>query len=302
NKSLMYLSFKNNLLKNSWIPSSITGIYFLLLSLCLISCGGEPPITEVNFEEAEFASFVEPDFPFITTSMDGRKLGQGFPEDNLSARVLALRLGNDAYVGFDTDLLRWAVAWTGEFLPMVTMAQISYNDFHNKSNQLPVINGDPKIATGVYAGWSGPEPLFNDPRPPASNPKGLPWGPLPEEIGRWNGVYLVDQEVVLSYTVHGTAIVEKPGSLKIEDQTAFTRNLRVAHHDEALSLVAAEVTDASRSEVIDNVAHLYHGVNEEAVTTVGLAGNLAGVEIKVIDNRYIVVQLSAESEDLEFSL
>jgi cytochrome c2 len=274
----------------------------LLLSLCLISCKGEPPITEVNFEEAEFASFVEPDFPFITTSMDGRKLGIGFPEDNLAARVLALRLGNDAYVGFDTDMLRWSVAWTGEFLPMVTMAQISYNDFHNKSNQLPVISGDPKIATGTYPGWNGPEPQFSDPRPPASNPKGLPWGPLPEELGRWDGVYLAGQDAVLSYTVKGTAIVEKPGSTKIGDETAFTRTLRVAHHNEALSLVAAEVTNASRSEVVDNVAHLYHGVNGEAVTIVGLTEDIPGVEIKVTDNRYIVVLLSPEVEDLEFSI
>src|SRR5690606_3268681 len=49
-------------------------------------------------------------------------------------------------------------------------------------------------------------------------------------------------------------------------------------------------------------AHIYHGGNEEAVTTVGLVENLPGVEIKVIDNRYIVVQLSAESKDLDFSV
>src|SRR5690554_3291594 len=165
--------------------------YCLLPCMCLFflaACSEEPTVTSVNFEEQEFASFVEPDFPVITTSLDGRKLGEGFPEDNLSARVLALRLGNDAYMGFDTDMLRWSVAWTGNFMPMVTMAQISYNNFHNKDNELPVIGGEPKIATGQYPGWNGPEARFEDPRPLPSNPEGFSWGPMPEKIGRWDGL------------------------------------------------------------------------------------------------------------------
>src|SRR5690606_35546470 len=167
----------------------------------------------VDFETVEFANFVEEDFPFITTSMDGRKLGPGFPEDNIAARCLAVRLGNQAYACFDTDLLRWSVAWTGKFLPMVTMAQISYSDFHNKSNELPVIGGDPKVDTVLYAGWGGKEHKFSDPRPPSANPNALSWGPLPSDIGRWNGVYLIDEEVVLSYTVGDSEIYELPGSL-----------------------------------------------------------------------------------------
>src|SRR5690606_6161472 len=102
----------NNL--TSWYSRTSLGIVFVCGVFFLAGCGEEPTITEVNFEEAEFAPFVEPDFPFITTSMDGRELGPGFPEDNISARVLAIRLGEEAAVAFDTDMLRWSVAWTGD--------------------------------------------------------------------------------------------------------------------------------------------------------------------------------------------
>src|SRR5690554_4638982 len=273
----------NNL--TSWYSRTSLGIVFVCGVFFLAGCGEEPTITEVNFEEAEFAPFVEPDFPFITTAMDGRELGPGFPEDNISARVLAIRLGEEAAVAFDTDMLRWSVAWTGDFLPMVTMAQISYNDFHNKSNKLPVIGGEPKIATGQYAGWSGAEPQFNDPRPPASNPQGLPWGALPEEIGRWNGAYVIGQEVVLSYEVRGTEIFEKPGIVQNEGGQAFTRTFDIQEQNGALSIVAAEVTDGARNEISGNTAYIYHGPEEKSITAIGLTGDTDGIDIKVSDNR-----------------
>src|SRR5690606_22073171 len=209
----------------------------------LAGCKEEPIITSVNLEEAEFAHFVEPDFPYITTSMDGRSLGEGLPKDNISARVLAVKLGENAAMAFDTDMLRWSAAWTGDFMPMVTMAQISYNDFHNKDNLLPVIGGEPKLATGQYAGWTAGTPQFNDPRPPASHPDALPWGPLPQELGRWNGVYVLDEGVVLSYTIQGTDVYEKPGLLQSGQEQAFTRTFKLGEQKETLTLVAAEVTD-----------------------------------------------------------
>src|SRR5690606_27639056 len=187
-------------------------------------------------------------------------------------RCLAIQLGNQAYACFDMDMLRWSVAWTGDFLPMVTMAQISYNDFHEKNNQIPVVGGDPKIATGLYPGWSGASPVLMDPRPGPSHPDALRWGPLPREMGRWNGVYRLGQEVVLAYEVLGADIYEKPGSLQTASGPAFTRTFQVESSTTPLSLVAAEVTNGVRSEVIGQVAYIYHGENEAAVTAIGLAG------------------------------
>lgn len=298
----MCISVKKKLTQNSWNSLPTFQIPFLFFLLILSGCA-EEPITEVNFEEAEFAPFVETDFPFITTSMDGRELGPGFPKDNIASRCLALRLGEGAYACFDTDMLRWSVAWTGDFLPMVTMAQISYNDFHEKDNQLPVIGGDPKIATGLYPGWGGPEPQFADPRPAGPNPEGPAWGPLPVEIGRWDGIYLIGGEVVMAYTAQDTEIFEKPGSISLEDETAFTRTIQIKEPQEPLSIVAAEVADGTRSEVNgNNKAYIYQGEGEGSLTAIGLAGDTTGVKIKIIDNRYATVQLSPGSEDKIFQL
>ena len=113
-----------------------------------------------NYKDSlELGSFVETGFPYISTSVDGRKLGPAFPEDNMAARTLALQLGDDAYACFDTDLLRWSVAWTGKFLPMALMAQVSYKDFFNKNNKIAALTGDAKIATGLYPGWTLEKPF-----------------------------------------------------------------------------------------------------------------------------------------------
>src|SRR5690625_2443130 len=181
---------------------SVNHVVVILLGIILLSgCGGETEnaaniqedtgkIQGVDFENAEFASFVEPDFPFITTSVDARSLGPGFPDDNMVPRCLALRLGEASYACFDTDMLRWSVAWTGEFLPMVTMGQISYNDFQNKDNEIPTISGEPEFATGLYPGWSDSAPRFTDTRPPRRYLDAPTWGPIIEEFVLRNGSYL----------------------------------------------------------------------------------------------------------------
>ena len=277
-------------------------VVLLLLPLVFSACKEENLIEEVNFKEAEFAEFVEPDFPFITTSLDARKLGSGFPADNIAARVLAIKLGGDAYAAFDTDMLRWAIAWTGDFMPMVTMAQISYRDFHNKDNLLPVIGGEPKIATGQYAGWSGAEHSLKDPRTPPATPDLLPWGPLPVETGRWNGVYLKGKEVLLSYSVKETEVTEKPGAIHLGNETAFTRTIQISGPRNALTMVAAEVTDAVNSEVIANKAFIYHGKDGEVVTAFGLVGDFQDARGEVIENRNAIVNLPAGPNGLSFTL
>ncbi|CAN5338166.1 hypothetical protein BH23BAC1_BH23BAC1_07090 [soil metagenome] len=282
------------------IPFSFFKLIFLLVFLFTAGCG-DKPITEVNMQGVEFAHFVEPEFPFITTSLDARNLGPGFPENNIAARVLALQLGNEAYACFDTDLLRWSVAWTGDFMPMVTMAQISYNDFFNKDNKLPVIGGDPKIATGLYAGWTVREPQFSDPRPAGLHPDAPSWGPLPQNIGRWNGLYLQGRETVLAYTVGDMELFEKPGSIKLEEETGFTRTFQIAAPKEALTMVAAEITNGTRSEINGKVAYIYHQGDDSKVTAIGLAGDMDQAEIEVIDNRYAVVKLSPGSQEMNFT-
>lgn len=277
--------------------SSLQSVFLAIF--LITACKEEPAIMSVNFDEEDFAHFVEPDFPYITTSMDARALGLGFPDDNISARCIALQLGNDAYACFDTDMLRWSVAWTGNFLPMVTMAQISYNDFYEKKNQIPVIGGDPQLATGLYPGWSGQNPDFLDPRPAAPDPESPSWGPLPEDLGRWNGIYVMGNETVMSYEVKGTEVYEKPGSMLSEGVTAFTRTFRVGPSSEPLSMVAAEVRQGRNGESHGHKALIYR---DGHYTGAVLSGNPEGVSLQLIKDQYMVMQLAASEVEREFTL
>ena len=249
-------------------------------------------------DSLELNPFVEPGFPFISTSIDARKLGNGFPKDNMAGRTLALQLGDSAYACFDTDLLRWSVAWTGKFLPMTLLAQVSYKDFFNKNNQVTTLTGRPLIATGSYAGWSAGKPEFQ-----SSDTYQPTWRPLPAEKARWNGVYVFDKKAILNYSVGSTNIYEMPGSVTFDNQTAFTRTFQLEKPAETLFLTAAEITNATYSEVKNGVAYIYQGANRDTVTAVGIAGKgKSALKTEVRDNRYLTIHVPAGSDASSMSI
>jgi glucose/arabinose dehydrogenase/cytochrome c2 len=242
-------------------------------------------------------SFVEKDFPFISTSIDARKLGPGFPKNNQAARTLAIKLGDSAYVSFDTDLLRWSVAWTRKFMPMNLMHQVSYDDFFNKSNKLATIAGIPQIATGSYAGWvtlEGNATVF--PAPPSKQD----WFPLPAEHARWNGVYTYGDKVGLSYTVGGTDILEMPGSIEFDGQTAFTRTFKLGASSNALGLVLAEVPNGTKVQQSSRFVYIYQGANQDTVTALGIAGKgKTSLTPGTADKNILTVRVAPASQERE---
>src|SRR5690349_386056 len=54
---------------------------------------------------------IDQDFPFQNAC-----IGASFPSNNIANKGIALKLGNDAFVCFDTDLLRMSAGWTGQYL------------------------------------------------------------------------------------------------------------------------------------------------------------------------------------------
>jgi glucose/arabinose dehydrogenase/mono/diheme cytochrome c family protein len=294
----------NYFLKNGKNYFFKTGICGLMLASVLLT--GYTDNRSENFgiaDTLELNPFVEPGFPFISTSIDARKLGKSFPDNNIAARTLALQLGDSAYVCFDTDLLRWSVAWTGKFLPMVLMAQISYKDFFNKNNRVTTVTGVPKIATGLYPGWSTGQPIFDDIRP-APELTGQPkWGAIPADKGRWKGVYVYGDKAVLNYTIDKTEIFEMPGSARFGDQLAFTRNFKINGSANALFLTAAEVENTTGSEVKGRVAYLYQGAQKDTVTAVAMLGKGSIVcQPGISDNRYLTVQVASAVNGGEASI
>jgi len=242
----------------------------ILAAVAVISWSGARPVS-AQPDDDSFADFVEPGFPFITTTVDARELGPGFSENNVATRGLVLQLGNEAYAAFDPDLLRMAVGWRGEFLELTTMAQISYREPLNKNNQIPRVLGRPIFTNGLYPGWMGEAVDFRDPRPPGPNPADPGRGPIAEELGRWNGVYVVGDRAVLSYTVLGTEIREQPGSVAVEGEVGIVRAFRLGRVARPLTLVAAEVRDGQRAVVEGNTGAWVYSAGD-TVTAVGVGG------------------------------
>ncbi len=286
--SVSFKNFRKSLLV--YLSVLCCGTYALVTSC---SRNNGIVITENNYDSLHLAPFVEKGFPYIPTSLDARKLGESFPDDNLSARALALQLGDSVYACFDMDMLRWSVGWSGEFLPMVLMSQVSYADYFNKGNKQTVIKGDPKIATGQYPGWSEEAPVFNDIR---GNDL-FNWGPLPVERGRWEGVSVVGENAVLHYKVGNVDIKEFPSAHKFGNEIDFIRSFKVGATARPLFLTVAEVKNGTQTEIIDNIAYVYQ---PDGLVTAIFAGNPAKVAVK--DNRYLTVELPAGQQPVDFEV
>jgi mono/diheme cytochrome c family protein/glucose/arabinose dehydrogenase len=243
--------------------------------------------------EDPFAPFVEPGFPFIVSTVDAGKLGPAFPERNLAVRCVVLMLGNDTYACFDTDLLRISAAWRGGFVSLTTMAQISYQEPFNKNNQIPRVLGTPIVATGIYPGWMGATPTYGDPRPASANPADIGRGPIAPSAGRWNGLHVVKDAAVLSYSVEGTSIDEQVGSVAAGDQVGITRTFRTGAIARPLTLVVGEVGNGVESIVDGSTATVLQGAARDTATVIGVSAAPAGAKLQVDSNRYVTLRIPA---------
>lgn len=267
----------------------------------MVSAGcdnAERPIETNNFDSLQLNDFVERDFPFISTSLDARDLGQFFPDDNLVARGLAFPLGDNVYACFDTDLLRWSVGWTGAYLPLVLLPQVSYHDFFDKSNDVPRIKGQPVFANGTYPGWSTKQLIHYEVRPEEHNREGFFWGAMPTSYGRWNGVHTYGSQAVLTYTVGDTRIQEIPGAIETPAGHVFSRSLIVGTAPDALYLNAAEIAGGEAGVEKGAFAYIRQRDGSDTVTAVAAKAADGGIyPVRVVDNQYMSVEFPASDKE-----
>ncbi len=275
-----------------------------VLALTLVSA--ERPLDGATAARArshtdDFGPFVEPGFPFITTTIDARTMAASVSTNNVTVRCVALVLGDETYACFDPDLLRMSLGWSGNFVSMNTMAQISYHEAGNKNNAIPTTKGEPIFGNGIYAGWDGATPTFRDPRPAGPNPDEVGRGPLAERDGLWRGIYVVGNRAVLSYRVRDAEIFEQPGVVHAGAAKGIVRSFMVGPHADALTLAVAEVPGGATARDEGGLLFL-DSAGVGSATGIGVATAPVGARLIVHEGRHVAFALPPSDQSSRFTV
>ena len=229
--------------------------------------------------ERKKSGVLQEDFPF-----QGACISASFPEKNTAMKGFAIRVGKDANVLWDSDLLRMAAGWTGGYISTRGVA------FDGGHGQHPKIEGEQKFGTAVGPGWADAKGSFTDSRTE-------PFGPLPDSWCRWDGMYVHGMDVVLAYTVHGTKIHEQPGSLAADGQVAFVRTFSFDKAKQNLTALLADVAGATVDQK-GNTVTLTAGTN---VTSIAILGK-AAAKLVVQEKGRVVLQVAKGAKAQMFSV
>lgn len=191
----------------------------------------------------KYAPWIEPEFPFFSSSLDLRDVTPGATPMNITPRGLVLNLGSGAWACFDVDLLRVAAVWTGNGVTPEALGPLSYQESGNHKTlggqtKLPKPDGALLLANGIYPGWQiGGRVSFDDPREPQPSAEEPGRGPLPEKVARFESVRIGERGVVLEYTVAGALVRETISASKHNGAPFVQRHFRLEPNAQPRSLV-----------------------------------------------------------------
>ena len=149
--------------------------------------------------------------PFVSATIVA-----SFPKNNTTYKGVAVKWERTqpANMLFDTQLMRVAAGWTGEFLKLDGVA---YSGMHGVN---PSLAGEQMFGTHNSPGWAHAG-SFKDPRPE-------PFGGMPRNYMHYRGLYRDGDQVVFSYTIGDMDVLELPGTQGSGDELAITRTFRPA--------------------------------------------------------------------------
>ncbi len=183
---------------------------------------------------------------FLSASIKVQEPGNS----NNADKGIAIKLGTNkdrpATVCFDTDLVRYSGGWVGGFLSLWG------TPFDGSHGSWPAALGKGFVfGTEPGPGWSKGDD-FKDPR-------AEPFGPIPADWAKYQGLYRSGDRTVLSYTVGGTPVLELPWvegdeGEESEGNPALTRTFQVGPHAQALTLVVSDTQDADHAGTTKEVA------------------------------------------------
>jgi mono/diheme cytochrome c family protein len=146
---------------------------------------------------------------------------------NIARKGLAIRLDEGgggvskgrAWMVYDHETMRVAAASTGMF---IDWRSIAFDGSHGTHTRL---TGDRHVVNPVGPGWASPDGEWDDPRPLGLD--GVPYGPMPREWMKYEGIHLDGPKVVIAARIGGTRVLESPALLENEATTVFIRDLEV---------------------------------------------------------------------------
>ena len=156
--------------------------------------------------------------PFLTATYEVGSDGSNFAHKGIAVRLdLGIRRDfreDTHWQVFDHDTLRLAAAWNAT--PQETSNFIDWHgiNFDGRHQIHPRVSGGVQFSNPTGPGWANPETgSFEDPRILGRDNRH--YGPLPREWGRYRGLYQYGDQVILSYNVGDTDVLEMPGVVNV---------------------------------------------------------------------------------------
>lgn len=154
---------------------------------------------------------------------------------------------------FDYDTLRMAASWSGK--GFIDWSGINFDGRHGIH---PRVAGQVHVANPTGAGWANPsDGTFADSR--FRGRDGRAYGPLPRDWAHYKGMYYYGQEVIVSYTVGETNVLEMPGLATVDDTPVFTRTFNVGPRTSDLTLRVA--TETQPEPMLAHIAETSNAVS-----------------------------------------
>lgn len=193
-----------------------------------------------------------------TFSASLKPSGQGVKWEH-TAKVIAVRVGEtgNAGIGFDTDMLRLVAGWTDGFI-RVNPGRNALLDHHSA-------RGVAHFSTKRTTGWThgGQWKDFPQNR-----------GPIPVEQGRYRGLYIAGDRVVLSYRVGTAGVLESPWLLESSGLSIFTRSFEADASLAGESVAIAQgQSGKSTLEKVGGLAVLTRSAAADEVLAVAVKGD-----------------------------
>jgi len=228
-----------------------------------------------------------PFFSGTIMASDGKSLAAG------KGIVVTVGPNKDHYLCYDTDTLRCALGWSGDFLEFgKTQERIEWPP-------PPKIKGKLAFETRIGPGWTATEE-FSDPRPNQQ-------GPLPRAQAKYRGLYVHGDNVVLSHTAGDAGVLELPGLETIAGRSVFTRTINLSGSKQTLHfLVGAGVVAGANERAVRTesarefkLAAFGNGTNR---LVIGVIGNTDMITPTAMQRTQTVTNGSTVSLACEFAL